>query len=82
MTLKTIAEVRLTVPCNWCRNTLDTSEVMTESNFVNTGKTFPSDSSTAYALFCNECLASAFRTSQPKSAVNRNTLYESDLAEL
>jgi hypothetical protein len=82
MVLKTIAEVRLVARCNWCRSTLDTSEVMTDSNFVDTGKTFPSDGTVAYAVYCNECLASSFRTSQPKSVVNRNTLYEVDVVEL
>lgn len=77
-----IDEIRKKACCNWCRNVLDTSETMTESNFINTGKSFPSDSTTAYALYCNDCLASAFRTSEPKTAINRTTLEEIDLDEL
>ena len=82
MTQKTIAEIRAVAYCNWCRNSLNTSETIIEANFIDTGKTFPSDSSVAYALYCNDCLASSFRTSQPKSAINRTTLYEVDVASL
>lgn len=78
----TLVEIQAQARCNWCVNGLkDQIEAITEANFIDTGKTF-TDSTPATAVYCNECLASDFRTSQPKSVLNRDTLNEIDIAQL
>lgn len=78
-----LEDIQARARCNWCRNVLNTSETITESNFVDTGKKF-ADGKPAFALYCNECLADSFRTSQPKAAIarDRETLDEIDVAYL
>jgi hypothetical protein len=61
--------------CNWCRNPMVMSEEITEANFVDTGKKYP-------ALYCSSCLAIEFRKSQPKTAINPDTLDEIILEDL
>jgi len=51
------------------------SEELTEANFVDTGKKYP-------ALYCSSCLAVEFRKSQPKTAINPDTLDEILIEEL
>ncbi len=71
-----LEQIQLQAKCNWCRNSLDVAGPgITESNFIDTGKTF-GDGTKATALYCNECLANEYRTSNPKAAINRNTLDE------
>lgn len=77
-----LATIQKQARCNYCRNTLDVAGPgVTESNFIDTGKTF-GDGTKATALYCNECLANEYRTSNPKAAINRNTLDEIDVSTL
>ena len=61
--------------CNWCRNPMVMSEELTQANFVDTGKKYP-------ALYCSRCLNDDFRKSQPKTAINPDTLDEMNLEDL
>jgi hypothetical protein len=70
-----LEEIQQKARCNWCRNILDTSEKITENNFVDTGKKYQ-NGDPAYALYCNECLAWENRRSDPKAVIDRETLYE------
>lgn len=53
----------------------------TESNFIDTGKTFDGTTK-ATAPYCTDCLADSFRVSQPKSALNKVTLARVDVSGL
>lgn len=78
-----LIEIQLKGRCNWCLNSLDTAQSITEDNFIDTGKKFnESDETNATALYCNECLADTFRTGQPKAAINRENLTEVNIERL
>lgn len=77
-----LEQIQLLARCNWCRNSLNVAGPgITEANFIDTGKTF-SNGTKATALYCNECLPNEYRTSNPKAAINRNTLDEIDVSTL
>lgn len=78
-----LIEIQQKARCNWCLNPLDTPDNITESNFIDTGKKFnEEDETNATALYCNQCLADTFRTSQPKAAINRENLTEVNIESL
>lgn len=74
-------EIQQKCVCNWCRTGLQhTTEKITQKNFVDTGKKF-ANGEKAYAVYCNECLASDTRVKQPKSIINLTTLDEINIDE-
>lgn len=78
-----LKEIQARAFCNWCRRPLvDEKENIGESNFVDTGKIFPSTQKKAYAVYCSDCKNDQFRVKQPKSALNRDTLDETNLEDL
>lgn len=78
----TLEQIQQAAKCNWCMGFLkDQHDAITEANFIDTGKSFPDDGP-ASAVYCNECLADEFRTSQPKAAIDRNTLTEINVEDL
>lgn len=78
-----LVEIQAKARCNWCLNALkDSTESLSEDNFIDTGKKFKYSSEPATSLYCNECLNSEFRVSQPKAAIDRNTLTEINIEDL
>lgn len=56
--------------------------VITEANFIDTGKTFGDGTTKATALYCNDCLKDPVRVNEPKTAIDRETLRTVNLADL
>jgi hypothetical protein len=79
---KQLQEIQEKGFCNYCRNSLNTNQKLTESNFVDVPGKKWGDGSTAVAVYCNECLGNEQRVKQPKSAINRNTLAEVNIESL
>jgi hypothetical protein len=79
----TIEQIQLQAFCNWCRNPLVMSDSFAEANFVDIGRKWhDEDSDNAQAVYCQMCIGDTFRTSQPKSVIDRTTLEECDVSQL
>lgn len=68
--------------CNWCLNPMTMSESITEANFVPVKGKRANDGKQAVALYCSSCLANEQRVSQPKAAIDKNTLQEINVQDL
>ena len=76
-----LQEIQLQALCNWCRNPLVMSNAQfTESNFVDTGKTWHGGS--AQAVYCDDCINIDFRKNNPKSVIDRTNLEEANIQDL
>ena len=78
-----LEQIQQQAKCNWCRNPMVISDIITESNFIDVGKKWhDNDTTNAQALYCSECLADEFRVRQPKSVIDRVTLDEANVSDL